>query len=132
MKLELAHYRRGRRVARSNLDAAFDDNIPRSKRAWITRSIWLLLATAAAVQSIGISLWQHIVAVRFCLDPQESEETINASLPSITVLKPLKGCDGETEANLTSWLTQDYPGPVQLLFGVASSNDPAFLAVEEL
>jgi ceramide glucosyltransferase len=131
MKLDPAGDRRGHPVARANLDAAFGDSIPRSKKTWSTKSIWPLLATAA-VQSIGISLWQHIVAVRFCLDPQESEATINGSLPSITVLKPLKGCDGETRANLTSWLTQDYPGAVQVLFGVSSSNDPAFLAVQGL
>ena len=112
-------------MARANLDAAFGDSIPRSKKTWSTKSIWplpqLLRFKASAF------LWQHIVAVRFCLDPQESEATIHGSPPSITVLKPLKGCDGETRANLTSWLTQDYPGAVSI-FGVSSSNDPAFLA----
>jgi ceramide glucosyltransferase len=140
MKPEPTRELGGHSVARATLDAAFVDSIPRSKKgehlaasqAWITESIWPWLATAAAAQSIGISLWQHIVAVRFCLDPQESAETINASLPSITVLKPLNGCDGETGANLTSWLTQDYRGPVQVLFGVASSDDPACPAVEKL
>ncbi|HYV27458.1 MAG TPA: glycosyltransferase, partial [Candidatus Eisenbacteria bacterium] len=41
------------------------------------------------------------------------------------ILKPLKGCDTETEACLRTWLEQDYPGAVQILFGVASEDDPA-------
>jgi ceramide glucosyltransferase len=35
----------------------------------------------------------------------------------------LKGCDSETAACLRSWLTQDYPGPLQFIFGVASPDD---------
>jgi ceramide glucosyltransferase len=34
--------------------------------------------------------------------------------------------------NLASFLEQDYPGPVQHLFGVAASDDPAVATVEEL
>jgi ceramide glucosyltransferase len=48
------------------------------------------------------------------------------------VLKPLKGCDGETEACLESWIHQDYPGPVQLLFGVSSADHPATTVVRRL
>jgi ceramide glucosyltransferase len=44
--------------------------------------------------------------------------------PGITFLKPLKGCDEETRTCLRSWFVQYYPGPVQLLFGVASEQDP--------
>ncbi|HKQ39541.1 MAG TPA: glycosyltransferase [Verrucomicrobiae bacterium] len=51
------------------------------------------------------------------------------TFPPITVLKPLKGCDAETEACLRTWLEQDYPGPVQILFGVNAENDPAVTLV---
>jgi ceramide glucosyltransferase len=54
------------------------------------------------------------------------------SLPGVTLLKPLKGGDDFTEKCLRSWLTQDYPGPVQVLFGVASEADPACAVVRAL
>lgn len=92
-----------------------------------------LLSSAAAVQSVGISLWQHRLAMRF---PLHGDDPFTAALshpfPGITLLKPLKGADGETQKNLESWLTQDYPGPVQILFGVASEQDPVVEIVEGL
>jgi ceramide glucosyltransferase len=47
-------------------------------------------------------------------------------------LKPLKGCDVETAQCLRSWLAQDYAGPVQILFGVASADDPVCAIVRRL
>jgi ceramide glucosyltransferase len=52
--------------------------------------------------------------------------------PAITVLKPLKGLDSNIIGCLRSWLTQDYPAPVQVLFGVASPDDPACAVVRQL
>ena len=37
-----------------------------------------------------------------------------------------------TELCLRSWLTQDYAGPVQTLFGVATADDPAVAVVRKL
>src|SRR5438477_4461704 len=45
--------------------------------------------------------------------------------PPVTLLKPLKDADAETWHCLESWLTQEYAGPVQTLFGVSSADDPA-------
>jgi ceramide glucosyltransferase len=50
----------------------------------------------------------------------------------MTLLKPLKGLDAETEACLASWLDQDYPGRLQFLFGVASAEDPVCPLVQRL
>jgi ceramide glucosyltransferase len=44
----------------------------------------------------------------------------------------LKGCDAETAFCLESWLSQDYPAPVQVLFGVASVGDPVGETVRAL
>jgi ceramide glucosyltransferase len=49
----------------------------------------------------------------------------------MTILKPLKGYDSETEGCLRTWLEQDYPGPVQILFGVDSQDDPVVKLVRE-
>jgi ceramide glucosyltransferase len=53
-------------------------------------------------------------------------------LPGCTVLKPLKGCEAETKSCLRAWLAQNYPGPAQILFGVASADDPVCAVVREL
>jgi ceramide glucosyltransferase len=54
------------------------------------------------------------------------------SLPGLTLLKPLKGCDAETKNCLRSWFSQTYPGPVQILLGVASADDPVCAVAREL
>ncbi len=86
------------------------------------------LATLAALSFI-LTLWRWIVSLRF---PLHRRPPMAASLPGVTMLKPLKGCDPETKACLRSWFTQAYPGPVQLLFGVASAEDPVCAIVREL
>ena len=54
------------------------------------------------------------------------------SLPSVTLLKPLKGCDAATEECLRSWFAQQYRGPMQILFGVAAAEDPVCGIVRKL
>ena len=88
----------------------------------------VILATLAAL-SLSLTLWQLLVAARF---PLHRRVVAPDFTPSISVLKPLKGCDAETRECLRSWFTQDYAGPVELLFGVASPEDPVCAAVREL
>ncbi len=83
-----------------------------------------------AALSLGLTLWQWAMASRFPLHRRGGVG--GAFAPSVTLLKPLKGCDGETLACLRSWLEQDYGGPVQILFGVAEANDSVCAAVRGL
>jgi ceramide glucosyltransferase len=46
--------------------------------------------------------------------------------PRVTIFKPLAGHDEDLEANLESFARIDYPS-FEILFGVASTDDPAFL-----
>jgi ceramide glucosyltransferase len=50
--------------------------------------------------------------------------------PALTLLKPLRGAEPGLEADLESFLAQDYAGPVQLVFGVQDPADPALAAIE--
>jgi ceramide glucosyltransferase len=59
-------------------------------------------------------------------------ENAASSNPAISILKPLKGMDSETEKCLKSWLEQEYPGEAEIFFGLASVNDPARRLVEKL
>src|SRR5439155_12250514 len=66
-----------------------------------------------ACLSFALYIWQFFLGMRFRYDGEPS----TTAFPGITILKPLKGCDSETEACLRTWLEQDYPGPMQVLFG---------------
>jgi ceramide glucosyltransferase len=56
----------------------------------------------------------------------------NASLPPVTILKPLYGAEPDLRAHLASFCRQDYPAPVQIVFGVADAADPAVGIVRDL
>src|SRR6266536_6361358 len=81
-----------------------------------------LILAALAFLSLGILLWQFVVAMRFPLHQRVANP---GYAPPVTLFKPLKGVDAETWHCLESWFNQDYAGPVQILFGVASADDPA-------
>ena len=79
--------------------------------------------------SFGLTLWRWVAAARF---PLHQRAAVRAPLPGCAVLKPLKGCEADTKSCLRSWLAQNYPGPAQILFGVASADDPVCAVVREL
>jgi ceramide glucosyltransferase len=82
-----------------------------------------------ALLALALTFWQWYEGWRFGLHRRAAAPGF---APPLTVLKPLKGCDGETAACLHSWLAQDYPGPVQILFGVATAADPVCEVVRSL
>ena len=55
-----------------------------------------------------------------------------ASFPPVTILKPLHGTEPDLYAHLASFCRQDYPAPVQIVFGVADAADPAIAIVRNL
>ncbi len=52
--------------------------------------------------------------------------------PSVTILKPLKGAEPRLYESLATFVEQDYPGPVQIVFGVSDAHDSACGVVEQL
>jgi ceramide glucosyltransferase len=54
------------------------------------------------------------------------------SFPPVTILKPLHGLEPNLYANLASFCVQDYPSPVQIVFGVADAADQAIGVVRKL
>lgn len=59
-------------------------------------------------------------------------EHASAAFTGITLLKPLRGAEPDLGNKLASFCNQDYPGPVQMLFGVQDAQDPAVAVVERL
>src|SRR5437868_11661936 len=82
-----------------------------------------------ALLSLGLTLWQWLVARHFPLHQRTKDHPFP---PAVTLLKPLKGCDPFTEDCLRSWFDQDYTGRLQILFGVASPDDPVCAVVRKL
>jgi len=91
------------------------------------------ILASLALLSFGLTLWQWLVAMRFPLHRRNAASgTSPQPLPGVTLLKPLKGSEPDTEACLRSWLAQQYHGPIQALFGVASASDPVCQVVQRL
>jgi ceramide glucosyltransferase len=83
---------------------------------------YLLLvgATVYGVLAFGAVLW-----------PLRSSGRPLASLPKVTVLKPLCGLDPETYGCLRSFCDQQYP-EFQIVFGVAAADDAVLAVVRRL
>jgi ceramide glucosyltransferase len=88
-----------------------------------------VILSALALLSLVLTLWQWAVAIRF---PLHRRSPAPAPTRGVTLLKPLKGCEQETAACLRSWLEQDDAGPIQVLLGVASSDDPVCAVVRQV
>lgn len=91
-----------------------------------------LAAVAGAAFAAGYQLFQVFAARRFFRRAGARIPASAALLPAVTVLKPLKGPGVDLYANLASFCRQDFPAPVQLVFGVADATDPAVAVVQRL
>jgi ceramide glucosyltransferase len=61
-----------------------------------------------------------------------SSDTPTASYPAVTILKPLHGAEPNLYDNLARFCVQDYPGAVQIVFGVSDRVDPAIEIVRDI
>jgi ceramide glucosyltransferase len=86
------------------------------------------LGTISCLVYYGICLWS---AVRFLRDRRQYSGQRPASLPPISILKPLKGIDPEIYESFRSHCRQNYQ-EYELVFGVSDANDPAVALVYKL
>ncbi|HWE99013.1 MAG TPA: bacteriohopanetetrol glucosamine biosynthesis glycosyltransferase HpnI [Caulobacteraceae bacterium] len=54
------------------------------------------------------------------------------SFPAVSIIKPLHGAPDGLARALERFCDQDYPGPIQIVFGVHDAGDPAVQVVERL
>jgi ceramide glucosyltransferase len=86
------------------------------------------LCAGLSVVGVAYTLAAGLLAARFV----SRRGGTPASFPPVSIVKPLHGAhDGLAEA-LQRFCDQDYPGEVQILFGVQDANDPAIAVVEQL
>ncbi len=91
-----------------------------SRLVFLIPAAYQILVVAAGVNY----LWQR-------RRKRRSRETAKAFRPGVSVLKPLRGLDPNTEAALSSQIHQDYP-LFEVLFGVREESDDAAAAVRRL
>jgi ceramide glucosyltransferase len=94
----------------------------------------VLLEALAATGTVGCLLFYALSAVGLVsfLSARRKQSTQPAvQLPSVSILKPLKGIDPEIWESFYSHCEQDYP-EFQLIFGVSDPNDPAIVLVRRL
>ncbi len=88
---------------------------------------WLLFAPPAAYQLIAIA-----AGLRYFWRKQvERVSAPSPEAPGISVLKPLRGVDPNTEEAFVSQVKQRYP-KFEVLFGVRDENDPSVMMVRRL
>ena len=90
----------------------------------MTASLLGLAAAAFAILAAIGSLYALVAAFllrRFAAWPKP-QATI---FPGVSVLKPLHGAEEGLYDNLNSFCRQDYPGPLQVVFGLREPADPA-------
>lgn len=83
---------------------------------------------AVALAGAGYAMLASALAARF----RRREQAPLAAAPAVTILKPLHGAEPDLSRNLETFFTQDYPAPVQIVFGVSDRNDPALAVVRTL
>jgi hypothetical protein len=91
---------------------------------------WILGYACLAIAAAGCVylLCAAVACAKFGSGPRPAA----ARTPPIAILKPLKGAGLSLSCNLATFCAQNYPAPVQLIFGVQNPNDEAVAVVERL
>jgi ceramide glucosyltransferase len=93
----------------------------------------VVVATLAACVAISTGALGYLLLAIWCvsrLPPQAGDAS--ARVPATTVLKPLCGDEPRLHEALLSFCTQDFPAPLQIIFGVRSPTDAALPIVRDL
>jgi ceramide glucosyltransferase len=94
---------------------------------------FVVFATLTACVLISIGALGYLLLAIWCvsrLPPKAGDAA--ARVPATTVLKPLCGDEPRLREALLSFCTQDFPAPLQLIFGVRSPTDTALPIVRDL
>lgn len=96
----------------------------------VTAADWAALGCFAACAAGCLYALAAVWAARGFL---RSATTAPATAyPAVTILKPLHGMEPDLYAHLAGFCDQDYPSPVQIVFGVDDADDPAVATVRQL
>ncbi len=86
-----------------------------------------------ALVGIGYTLAATALTVRYLRSPAfATSDTASGPTPDVTIIKPLHGAHAHLRGALQSFCVQDYPGAVQIVFGVHHADDRAIPVVRDL
>jgi ceramide glucosyltransferase len=88
-----------------------------------------LFCIAASVLGSVCALGAAWAARRFVRRPASEAPT---TWPDISILKPLSGIEGQLSEHIETYINQDYPGAMQIVFGVQDPQDSAIPVVKSL
>jgi len=95
------------------------------------------IAVAPATAYILISLWCAVkyfkgAGARGQGTGSDALRPAPCTLPPVTILKPVKGMDADSYENFASFCHLDYSAPLQMIFAVASPDDPVIAVIHRL
>lgn len=87
--------------------------------------LYALAAFGIAVQLGGLAAFVGFAFLK------RADTSRMKDFPGVTILKPCFGIEDSEASNYHGFFTQDYPGPIQLLFVASRETDPAVGLVRE-
>lgn len=92
--------------------------------------LFKILPLIVILPTLAYSLISLFCAIKyFKAQPKPVQSTL---APGVSILKPVKGIDAGSYENFASFCCQNYPGKQQLLFAVASADDPVIPVIQQL
>ena len=88
-------------------------------------------ASVSCYAAAALGCVYALAAVRAARGFVQSATLAAPNYPTVTILKPLHGAEPNLYANLAGFCVQDYPSPVQIVFGVSDPADPAIGIVRD-
>jgi len=94
---------------------------------------WIYFVVFAICLAISLGGLGYLLLALFCVSrlPPKTDDP-SAPVPATTVLKPLCGDEPRLREALLSFCQQDFPAPLQIIFGVRSPTDSALPLAHEL
>jgi ceramide glucosyltransferase len=86
--------------------------------------------TAVGLSQLG-ALYTLLAAIA-TLGVLNRAKHVNNALPDVTIIKPLNGAHAALRDTLERFCQQDYPGKIQIVFGVHDAADPSIAIVRAL
>lgn len=91
---------------------------------WIESIVSVILLLVVLQTFIShILAWRHI---------RMKKGPLPSALPSISIIKPVRGLDQGAEENFLSFIRSDYPAPFEVCFCVEERDDPAVPLIQRL
>ena len=90
---------------------------------------WLFFVLSSVMVVETVQTLIKVIAFRRFFGRKLNNETPDR-YPHLTLFAPIKGAEHNLEQNIETWMKQDYPN-YKILFIVESSDDPAFLLLQQ-